>query len=57
MVVVIKKSANREDIKKALDKLSKSKVKKGIYVREFCGTVKFKENPLDLQKKWRDEWK
>jgi hypothetical protein len=54
MVVVIKKSANREDIKKALAKLSKSKVKKGIDVREFCGTVKFKENPLVLQKKWLD---
>jgi hypothetical protein len=32
-----------------------SRVKK-IDIRKFVGTIKFKEDPLIIQKKLRDEW-
>lgn len=56
MVVVIKKSASKKEIKKALQDLSKSKSKKGIDISKYCGKVNFNEDGLTLQKKWRDEW-
>lgn len=29
---------------------------KGLDAKAFSGTVKFKGNPLDIQKQMRDEW-
>jgi hypothetical protein len=53
MVTVIKKGSDRKEIEKALSKI-KSKRKFNAY--KYCGTVKLKEDPLEIQKKMRDEW-
>lgn len=54
MVTVIKKGTNKEEIDKALSNLENPK-KFDVY--KYCGTIKLKEDPLDIQKKMRDEWK
>jgi hypothetical protein len=53
MVTVIKKGSDRKEIEKALSKI-KSKRKFDAY--KYCGTVKLKEDPLEIQKKMRNEW-
>lgn len=53
MVTVIKKGANKEELEKALSKLEKAK-KFDAY--KYCGVIKLKEDPLEIQKKMRDEW-
>ena len=55
MVTTIKKGASRKEIKSLLETHSKSK-KKGIDVKKYCGVISLKEDPLELQKKWRNEW-
>jgi len=30
--------------------------KRGVDVRKYCGTVKFKKDGLTLQKEWRGKW-
>lgn len=53
MVTVIKKGSNRKEIEKALSKL-RSKKKFNAY--KYCGTVKLDQDPLEIQKKMRNEW-
>lgn len=54
MVTTIKKGTSREKI---LDVLRKRKSKaKGIDLKKYCGSISLKEDPLEMQKKWRDEW-
>lgn len=53
MVTVIKKGSDKKEIEEALLKL-KSKKKFDAY--KYCGTVKLKEDPLEIQKRLRDEW-
>jgi hypothetical protein len=58
MVTTIKKGASKEEIYSLFEKLSKEfKVNKGFDAYKFCGTVKFKEDGLKIQKRLRDEWK
>ncbi|MGY6522217.1 MAG: hypothetical protein ACXIUD_10830 [Mongoliitalea sp.] len=54
MVIVLKKGSDRKEIEKALSKV-KSKRKFDAY--KYCGTVILKEDPLEIQKEMRDEWK
>ena len=54
MVTTIKKGASREEI---IEMLKKRKVKSiGIDLEKYCGSISLKEDPLQMQKKWRDEW-
>ena len=53
MVTVIKKGSNKKEIEEALSKLRSTK-KFDAY--KYCGTVKLNEDPLEIQKKMRDEW-
>lgn len=55
MVTVIKKGTPKEEIDRLLGAHSK-KSKKGFDAKKFCGILNIKEDPLELQKKWRDEW-
>ncbi|MCU7693809.1 hypothetical protein ACFSPU_05640 [Haoranjiania flava] len=56
MVLVIDKTTKREDIDKLLKaRISKQK-KNGFDAAKFCGLIKLKEQPMDIQKKMRDEW-
>ncbi len=53
MVVVIERDTSREKLQSLLKKI---KVKKGVDTRKYCGVIKLKENPLQIQKQLRDEW-
>lgn len=58
MVVVIKRGMSRQRIKALLDKLhaSKQKKRKEVDVYKYVGVLKLEEDPVELQRKWRDEW-
>lgn len=57
MVWVLKKGADRKSIKAVFDEIKKKRsLKKGFEASRYAGTVKFKEDGLTLQKKWRNEW-
>lgn len=53
MVTVIKKGADKEEIEKAL---SNMKGKKKFDAYKYCGAIKLNEDPLEIQKRMRDEW-
>ena len=58
MVVVIKRGMSRQRIKLLLNKLhaSKKKRQKEVDVYKYVGVLKVQEDPVDLQRRWRDEW-
>ena len=54
MVTTIKKGTSREKIRLALKKRT---VKiKSPDLEKYCGSISLSEDPLELQKKWRNEW-
>jgi len=53
MVTTINKGTTREKIRDVLRK-RKSK-SKSIDLQKYCGSISLKEDPLEMQKKWRDE--
>ena len=55
MVLILKKGAGKKEIAAIRKKLGRFSVK-GVDTRKYCGVVKFKEDPLAIQKKMRDEW-
>ena len=56
MVTVIKQGSTRKQIASLLARRKDEKKRKGIDVKKYCGVIKLKEDPLTLQKQWRDEW-
>ena len=56
MVTVLKKGDTPEVINKINKEVSKRPSKKGLDAHKYCGSVKFKEDGLALQKRLRDEW-
>jgi len=54
MTLVLKKGAS----KKEMDDITKSlKKNTGVNTKKFCGVIKLKDTPLNIQKSFRDEWK
>lgn len=54
MVTTIKKGTSRDKI---LQALAKRIVKiKGPDLKKYCGSISLQEDPVKLQKKWRNEW-
>lgn len=54
MVTTIKKGTSREKI---LIALKKRPVKiKSPDLKKYCGSISLLEDPMELQKKWRNEW-
>jgi hypothetical protein len=54
MVTIIKRGTSREKIRLAL---KKRYVKtKGPDLKKYCGSITLPEDPMTLQKSWRDEW-
>jgi hypothetical protein len=53
MVTIIKKGTSKTSIKHLVDKIQ---VRKGIDAQKYCGVIKLKESPVDIQKKLRNEW-
>ena len=56
MVTVIKRGSTKEQIKAELDRHDKKRKKKGIELSKYFGSINLKEDPLKLQKLWRNEW-
>ena len=57
MVTKIKKGASKEEIRRLFEKLAKKNVsQKGFDAFDFCGTVKFPGDGLEIQKQLRNEW-
>ena len=56
MVLVLKKGASKKDIE-ALRKKLERRPSKGVDTKKYCGVIKLREDPLEIQKKMRDEWK
>jgi hypothetical protein len=55
MVIIIKKGATKDEIRSLLE-AQKSETRKGVDIKKYCGIIQLREDPLNLQKKWRDEW-
>lgn len=55
MVVIIKKSTPRKQLKVLLRKARPAKGK-GIDARKHLGKLKLDEDPLVIQRRLRDEW-
>ncbi|MDZ4071603.1 MAG: hypothetical protein U1C70_07250 [Sediminibacterium sp.] len=53
MVLVLKKGASKKQIK-LLEK--KIKLKAGVDVLKYCGSIKLKTDALEIQKSLRNEW-
>jgi hypothetical protein len=54
MVITIKKGTSSDKIKIALK--NRPIKTKGPDLKKYCGSITLKEDPLEMQKKWRDEW-
>lgn len=54
MITTIKKGTSTENIRLALKKRP-AKIK-SLDLKKYCGSITLKEDPLEMQKKWRDEW-
>jgi hypothetical protein len=57
MVVVIKKNAKRKEIDRVLRSIKPKKTGKLLNAKKYCGILKVNGDPLEIQKKLRDEWK
>ncbi len=57
MVVIIKKTAKKREIKRVLKSIKATKSPKKFKASEFCGKVKYGEDGLAFQKRLRNEWK
>ena len=63
MIVTITSRSTKEEIEAALKKLQKVNEKSvngkdnTFDAHKFCGIIKLREDPLTLQKKWRNEWR
>jgi hypothetical protein len=54
MITTIKKGTSTEKIRLAL---KKRQVKTNSPdLKKYCGSISLQEDPLEMQKKWRDEW-
>ncbi len=58
MVVVIKRGMSKQRIQVQLRKLrtQRAKAQKPVDVYKYVGVLKLDEDPVALQRKWRDEW-
>jgi hypothetical protein len=55
MVSILKYGSKSNKIRSLFERLNKSTVK-GIDSSRYSGTILLKEDPLQIQKKLRDEW-
>jgi hypothetical protein len=53
MVLILKKGASKLEIKKIEKQLNTLKSKD---ISKYCGKIKLKKDPLQIQKELRDEW-
>lgn len=58
MVVVIKRGMSRQRIRALMSKAQSGTPRrgKGVDVYKYLGVLKVEGDPVELQRKWRDEW-
>ncbi len=57
MVVVIKRGMSRQRIRALMNKLQAPKKRhREVDVYKYLGVLKLEEDPVELQRRWRDEW-
>ena len=62
MVITITSRSTKAEIEAAVKALEESKNKiengkmKPFDAHKYCGIITLKEDPLTLQKRWRNEW-
>lgn len=57
MTIVVKIKNAKKEIPQVLKGFSKNKDKTSkVDLTQFCGTLDWKENPIEYQKKLRNEW-
>jgi hypothetical protein len=54
MITTIEKGTSVEKIRQTLKERT-TKIK-SIDLKKYCGSISLKEDPLEMQKKWRNEW-
>jgi hypothetical protein len=54
MITTIEKGTSCEKIRLTL-KDRPAKIKR-LDLKKYCGSISLKSDPLEMQKKWRDEW-
>ncbi len=56
MVLTIKKGAGKKEIDAIRKKLERRHKKTGVNTKKYCGVIHLKEDPLEIQKRLRNEW-
>ncbi len=56
MIAILKQGESKKNMLKLLEELRKSRKRKSINIRKYCGVIKLKEDALAIQKRMRDEW-
>ena len=56
MVSVLKKGATKKDIEAINKKLNRVLPRKRLDTRKYSGLIHLKGDPLEIQKKLRNEW-
>lgn len=54
MITTIKKGTSSKNIRLALKK--RPVTVKSPDLKKYCGSISLEQDPLEMQKKWRDEW-
>ena len=56
MVTIIQKGTSREAMQTLLAKRLQKRSRKGVDVKKYAGSIQLKQDPVSLQKQWRNEW-
>lgn len=56
MTLTLKRGADKKTIRKLVKKLFSEKKKNKIDIQKYCGAISLKEDPMQIQKRMRDEW-
>ena len=56
MVMTIKKGTNKAGIEQLIKKLKAAKKSSGVDAYKFCGVIKLKNTPEQIQNQLRSEW-
>jgi len=54
--MTIKRGTERDQIQAMFEKLRMQRSRKKRNLSKYCGVLSLKQDPMELQKKWRDEW-
>ena len=52
-VIILKTNEKRDTARKIINRL---KLKRGLKAKKYCGKINLPIDPLDYQKRIRDEW-